>query len=160
MDPARRYYHPIVGYNYRLTNVACAILCAQLERRDAIVARRREIFAFYRKSLDGIPGIGSQPVAQWATPAPWLFCITVDRRQYGRSRDELMGRLDEEGIETRPFFVPMHRMPPYQKTPAARDGSYPIAEQLSESGMNLPTHSGLAESDIERIAAKIRENRR
>lgn len=160
MDPARRYYHPIVGYNYRLTNVACAILCAQLERRDAIVARRREIFAFYRKSLDGIPGIGSQPVAQWATPAPWLFCITVDRRQYGRSRDELMGRLDEEGIETRPFFVPMHRMPPYQKTSGALDGSYPIAEQLSESGMNLPTHSGLAESDIERIAAKIRENRR
>ena len=61
MDPERRYYFPVTGYNYRLTNVACALLCAQLERSEFLIARRREIFAMYRELLDGIPGIQFQP---------------------------------------------------------------------------------------------------
>ena len=113
MDPDRRYWFPVVGYNYRLTNVACALLCAQLERREAILARRRAICAAYRRKLEGVPGVGFQPVAPWAEPAPWLFSITVDAEAFGRTRDELMAALAAEGIETRPFFIPMHQLPPY-----------------------------------------------
>ena len=85
MDPQRRYYFPVTGYNFRLTNVACALLCAQLDRREAIIAQRQQIFQQYRKALEGIPGIGFQPVADWATPAQWLFCATVDAEAYGRT---------------------------------------------------------------------------
>src|SRR6185312_16727605 len=63
MDPNRRYYFPVIGYNFRLTNIACALLCAQLERRDQIVARRREIFVAYRRLLAAVAGIDFQPVA-------------------------------------------------------------------------------------------------
>src|SRR5262249_49820866 len=108
MDPVRRYYFPVVGYNYRMTNVACALLCAQLERYQKIIARRRAIDALYRAQLKSIKGIDLQPIAADVKVAPWLFCITVDKEVYGRSRDELIKHLAELGIETRPFFVPLH----------------------------------------------------
>lgn len=151
VDPARRYHFIVVGYNYRLTNLACALLCAQLERMEQIVSRRRRIFAAYRAALDGIPGIGFQPIATWAQPAPWLYCITVDEPTYGRSRDALMDVLAGEGIETRPFFEPLHRLPPYAGR-AGSAGDLPVTERVARSGMNLPTGAGLSSEEIARIA--------
>lgn len=156
MDPERRYYFPITGYNYRLTNVACAILCAQLERREEMRRRRREVFARHREALTGIPGIGFQPVAGWAEPAPWLFCITVDEAEYGMSRDELSAILAREGIETRPFFIPLHRLPPFAASARRGGMDLPVTDGLGASGMNLPTHSQLAADDIDRVAQVIR----
>ena len=160
MDPARRYYFPVTGYNFRLTNVACAILCAQIERRDAIVDRRRGIFDTYRSGLAGVPGIGFQPVAEWAVPAPWLFCITVDPHAYGRTRDELVDRLDAEGIETRPFFIPLNTLPPFREGALRRGDAVPVAESLGESGLNLPTFGGLTEDDQARVIDAVRGSAR
>ncbi|MFN8629648.1 MAG: DegT/DnrJ/EryC1/StrS family aminotransferase [Chloroflexota bacterium] len=154
MDPARRYWFPIVGYNYRLTNVASAILCAQLERLDEIVAQRMRVFAGYRERLEGIPGIGFQPVAQWAKTTPWLYSITVDAAQFGRTRDSLAAALDRAGIETRPFFHPIHRLPPYAR-PASP--TLPVTDDLAAAGMNLPTSSSLTDADLDRIATAIRD---
>ncbi len=155
MDPLRRYYFPVTGYNFRLTNLACAILCAQLERSQSIVTRRAEIFRAYRSRLEGIPGIGFQPTAGWAEPANWLYCITVDEEAYGRSRDELIRLLAEEGIETRPFFVPLHTLPPFREESRKRNESLPVTDVLGARGMNLPTYNLLADSDIGRIADTI-----
>lgn len=160
MDPDRRYYFPITGYNYRLTNIACAFLCAQLERVEAIVRRRSEIFDRYREQLADIPGIGFQPIATWAEPAPWLFCITVDTTEFGRSRDELAQQLDAKGVETRPFFIPLHTLPPFREGASRRGEHLPVTDQLGRDGMNLPTFADLADADIERIAAVIRSSRR
>src|SRR5262249_16960885 len=121
MDPERRYYFPITGYNFRLTNVASAILCAQMERRHNIVARRREIFARYTTLLTGFSVFGPQPIAEWARPALWLFCITVDESEYGRSRDEVATLLASENIDTRPFFVPLHTLPPFREESRKRN---------------------------------------
>lgn len=66
------------------------MLCAQIERCGQIIERRKQIFTEYRKKFLNIPGIGFQPISLWAEPAPWLFCITVEEKAYGRSRDELM----------------------------------------------------------------------
>jgi perosamine synthetase len=160
VDPKRRYFFPIVGYNYRLTNVACAILCAQIERARDMVARRRHLFARYRERLEGVPGIGFQPVAAWAEATPWLFCVTVDAKAYGRSRDEFMGWLAENGIETRPFFIPVHRLPPYREQARARGEDLPVTDRLGASGVNLPTHTKLDESDVDRVADAIRRGAR
>jgi perosamine synthetase len=160
MDPTRRYYFPVTGYNFRMTNVACAILCAQLERREQLLGRRREIFAAYRNLLDGIPGIQFQPAAPWAETAPWLFCITVDERDYGRTRDELIALLAEKSIETRPFFMPLHTLPPFREEWARRERELPFTEHVSAKGMNLPTFSTLSNSGIEEIASEIRHGRR
>jgi perosamine synthetase len=154
MDPRRRYYFPVVGYNYRLTNVAAALLCGQLERAQQIIARRRAIFDGYSARLREIPGLGFQPVAQWAEPSPWLYCITIDD-EFGISRERLMQRLDEEGIETRPFFIPIHTLPPYQESWSRRGRRLPLTESLAASGLNLPTYAGLSETDLDRISAAI-----
>ncbi len=156
MDPCRRYFFPVIGYNFRLTNVACAILCAQLERQEIIIGRRREIFAEYRRQLEGIPGIGFQPVADWADPAPWLFCITVDEKEYGSSRDELMAVLRENGVDTRPLFIPLHQLPPYREEALQRGDKLPITERLGSSGINLPTYGGMNQSDLDYVCGLIR----
>jgi perosamine synthetase len=159
MDPQRRYFFPVIGYNYRLTNVACAILCAQLERWPEISERRANVFATYRESLSGIDGIGLQPAAEWATPAPWLFCITVDEARFGASRDQLAAKLEEASIETRPFFFPLHRLPPYEGRPGS-SRPLPITDRLAQTGMNLPTFSRMTASDVERVASAIRRVKR
>jgi len=100
MDPRQRYYFPIVGFNYRLTNVAAAILCGQMERRGDILRRRREIVALYAQRLRGIPGIGVRADAAWATTSPWMFAATLDG-DAGVDRDSVARRLAEAGIEVR-----------------------------------------------------------
>jgi perosamine synthetase len=156
MDPQRRYYFPITGYNFRLTNVACAILCAQLERRDQILEQRRRIFARYREALADIPAIGFQPVAAWAEAAPWLFCITVDEKACGTCRNDLMELLTKEGIETRPFFTPLHHLPPFREGSRCRGEHLPVTDHLGSMGLNLPTYTALSSTDIDRIATTIR----
>lgn len=156
MDPNRRYFFPVVGYNYRLTNVACAILCAQLERAEQIIERRRHIYRLYTELLSGIPGIGFQPVAPWAEISPWLYSITVDPEGYGRTRDELMDLLAKDGVETRPFFFPLHRLPPFRELARKRGIDLPVTDELAAKGLNLPTYPGLGDDQIERIAELIR----
>ena len=156
MDPNQRYFFPIVGYNYRLTNVVCAILCAQLERAEQIIERRRHIYRLYSEYLSGIPGIGFQPVAPWAEITPWMFCITVDPEGFGRTRDELMDFLAKEGVETRPFFFPLHRLPPFREQARKRGIDLPVTDELAGKGLNLPTYPGLRDAQIERITKLIR----
>ncbi|HEX6488833.1 MAG TPA: DegT/DnrJ/EryC1/StrS family aminotransferase [Candidatus Dormibacteraeota bacterium] len=160
MDPDRRYFFPIVGHNFRLTNVACAFLCAQLERRDEIIAMRRQVYSWYQAALAGIPGLGFQPVAEWATPAPWLFCVTVDADAYGSTRDELAAALREAGIDSRPFFVPLHSLPPYREQSVRRREELPHTDRLAAAGLNLPTYSGLTEAQVGRVAEVIRRQAR
>jgi perosamine synthetase len=155
MDPQRRYYFPITGYNFRLTNVACALLCGQLERRDYIISRRQWIYEQYRDRLAVIPGINYQPAASWAKPAHWLFCITIDEAEYGHSRDEVITRLDEAGIETRPFFIPLHTLPPFREESRVRGEHLPMTDRLSATGINLPTFTGMTEQEIERVAGAL-----
>lgn len=155
MDPNRRYYFPVTGYNFRLTNVACALLCAQLERREVIISRRRQIFTLYHEMLYDIPGIDLQPIADWAEPASWLFCITVDTDAFGRTRNTLMEMLASQGVETRPFFIGLHRMPPFREDSRRRGTNLPVTDRLSESGLNLPTYPGLPDKMIEYISHAI-----
>jgi perosamine synthetase len=159
MDPNRRYYFPVIGYNFRLTNIACALLCAQLERKDQITARRRDIFTAYRKLLAPVLGIGFQPVADWAKPAPWLFCATIDQDKFGMDRDRLAEELGKRGVETRPFFVPLHSLPPYQ-TGDNGAGSFPVTEQLARDGINLPTFCGMSDEQVAYVCQAIADIRR
>jgi perosamine synthetase len=159
-DPQRRYFFPITGYNFRLTNVASAILCAQLERAHDIVARRRQIFARYQEQLRDIPGLSFQPVAPWAEAAPWIFCLLVDEAAYGRSRDGLMAWLDEAGVETRPFFIPLHTLPPFREESRRRGEVLPHSDRLAAAGLNLPTFNSITEEQISTVCDAIRKGRR
>jgi perosamine synthetase len=151
MDPKRRYYFPVTGYNFRLTNVACALLCAQLERRELIMGRRRELYALYRTMLESVPGIGFQPVAPWALVSPWLFCISIEEREFGIPRDEVMRKLYEVGVETRPFFIPLHTLPPFREGARARGNHLSATVELAGRGINLPTYSEMTDAEVRRV---------
>ena len=156
MDPNRRYYFPVTGYNFRLTNVACALLCAQLERKEDIIERRHEIFSMYRGLLADMPGVVFQPIADWADPAPWLFSILIKEDAFGRSRDELIEYLESLGVETRPFFIPLHKLPPFRESSENRGDSLPCSDELGEIGLNLPTYSTMSNNDIENVVDAIK----
>lgn len=153
MDPERRYWFPVVGYNYRLTNVAAAILCAQLERREHFLASRRAIYARYTERLSSIMGVFLQKDIEGTERSPWLFCMLVGSG-FGIDRDGLMQRLGEAGIETRPFFPPVHQLPPYEDNRSARL-ELPVTNLLAASGLNLPTHVGMSLDSVDLVCDEI-----
>lgn len=155
VDPERRYYFPVTGYNFRMTNIAAAILCGQMERRTAIMEKRRQILEWYREELAGVVGLEFQPIAPWAKPAPWLMCALVTD-EFACSRDAVMTGLRAEGIDTRPFFIPLHTLPPFRQESKARGECLPETERLASLGFNLPTYPALQRGDIAKICVIIR----
>jgi len=150
MDPARRYWFPVVGYNYRMTNIAAAIGLAQMERIEDHLAMRQRIAAGYRKRLAGTEDVLTLPISEnWAGHVYWMYTVLINRPDL-KSRDAVIEALDEAGIESRPIFYPMHVMPPY-----AEDGAYPNADWCAERGINLPTHGSLSEEDLDRVVATL-----
>ncbi len=155
MDKERRYWHPIVGYNYRLTNLQAAIGVAQMERIDEILARRREMAALYDKALSGVPGLVLPPRAEWAEPVCWLYSLLVDDSA-PFSRDELIERLAAQGLDARPFFYPLTDMPPYQHRVNGQT-AYPMTERLSRQGISLPSSTRLSEAEVLSVAEKVKQ---
>jgi perosamine synthetase len=154
MAPDRRYWHPVVGFNYRLTNLQAAVGVAQMERVDAILAAKRGIAAAYDEGLRGLPGLTLPPRATWAEPVFWLYSVLVDPDEFGCAREDLMARLDSRGVETRPLFPPIHTQPIYRT-----ERALPVAERISRIGLSLPSAVGLGKSDITRVVETIRDVR-
>ena len=151
MDPNRRYWHIMVGFNYRMTNIQAAIGLAQLKKLDKFIEVKRRNARLYSSLLEDVKGIVLPPEEPWAKSVYWLYSILIED-DFGMSRDELMRFLEEHGVETRPFFNPIHIMPPY------RTGeSFPVTERLARTGINLPSSVKLTEEEIEYVANLIRE---
>jgi len=152
MDPNRRYWFPVIGYNYRLSNVSAALFCAQYERREEIVRKRNEIFAEYSRNLANEPHVKLQPELFGRIKSPWLYSVLVDPK----IREELMLVLADAGIETRPFFTPINHMPPYKDK--YENIKLPNSELISASGINLPTYPDLLPQDIVYITSNLKTN--
>jgi perosamine synthetase len=151
-DPQRRYWFPVIGFNYRMTNIAAAIGLAQVERIEWHLGRRRENADWYRDRLAAHPYVRLVDAPEFANSAFWMNGIELrDTCQTGR--DELMAALAEFGIETRPFFYPCHTMPPYAHlAPAA---GLPIAERLAARGISLPSSATLTREDVDYVCDAI-----
>jgi dTDP-4-amino-4,6-dideoxygalactose transaminase len=153
MNPNRRYWYDIIGFNYRMTNLQAAIGVAQLKKLDKFVEKKRQIAKQYSEELKDLEERGVitlHPEMSWAKSVYWMFCILVDDK-FGMSRDDLMKKLEQKGIDTRPFFYPMHVMPPYKN-----NEEFTVAEGISRKGINLPSGVGLTKEDVERIVNEIR----
>jgi len=154
MAPDRRYWHPVVGFNYRLTNLQAAIGVAQMERVDAILAAKRGIAVAYDEGLRDLPGLTLPPRETWAEPVFWLYSVLVDPDEFGCAREDLVARLDRRGVETRPLFPPIHTQPIYRT-----ERALPVAERIARVGLSLPSAVGLGKSDITRVVETIRDVR-
>jgi len=155
MDPKRRYWFPVIGYNYRMTNVEAALLCAQLERRDVLIEARLAVYQAYEDRLKPIPGVKLQEKVPDTSRSPWLFSVLINEREFGCSRDQLMSHLDRLDIETRPFFPLLNTLPPYARERTERTIATPVAEQLAAQGVNLPTSSRMSMADVHRVCQGI-----
>jgi perosamine synthetase len=151
MDPQRRYWFPVVGNNFRMTNIEAAIGLAQLEKIDFHLEARRRVAAWYSHHLAPLQEHLELPIEEsWARHSYWIYTVLLKNGDEA-ARDEAMSALAAAGIETRPVFYPMHVMPPYRE----RGASYPVAETCSRRGFHLPTHALLTEDDVVRIAEEM-----
>ena len=152
-DPERRYWFPVVGFNYRMTNIAAAIGLAQLERIDWHLERRREVAGWYRELLKDCEQLTLSPELRWARSSFWMNCaLLAEDARVGR--DEVMALLAKAGVETRPFFYPLHTLPPFRRFADAE--TYPVADSLARRGLNLPSGALLSRDDVEYVAEAIR----
>ncbi|MCB4755552.1 MAG: aminotransferase class I/II-fold pyridoxal phosphate-dependent enzyme [Elusimicrobia bacterium] len=149
MTPQRRYWHLEAGYNYRLTNLQAAIGVAQMERANSFIVKKRSLASQYETILKNFPGITLPLTVTWAKSSYWLYTILVNTNS-GFHRDELMHKLLQNGIETRPAFHPLHTMPPY--TPYVKHDEFPITNRISQTGLSLPSAVSLRAEEIERIS--------
>ncbi len=152
MVNTNRYWHPVVGYNYRLTNVAAAIGLAQLEKVDRQIQGRTDVATWYQEYLQGVSGVQWQQSKVWADRVWFLFTLVIhdDERSV---RDELIPYLLKQGIDSRPVYYPLHSMPPY--VGHQDGGEFPVAEQISKRGLNLPTWAGMTKEDVKYICETI-----
>lgn len=142
----RRYWHEVLGFNYRMTNIAAAIGTAQMERIDAILARKREIAAGYRERLAGGPVTFQRPLPG-VVGSEWLVSVLLPP---GTDRDRLMADMAEHKVETRPVFYCAHHMPMYQN-----GQSLPVAEDIAARGLSLPSFPALTGRDLDRVAGAL-----
>ena len=152
-DPNRRYWHTVIGYNYRLTNMQCALGLAQLEQVQHKIERREQIRSRYsqhfRQIADLFRPLEMEP---WAKSVCWLFTGLVGD-QAALTRDELAVALEVRGIESRPIFYTINDMPAHVDL----HGSFPVAADASRRGISLPTHTLLTDDDVDRVAESVIE---
>lgn len=148
-DPARHYQHSELGFNYRMSNVVAGIGRGQLKVLDQRVEKKKYIFEFYKKELGGLDGVQFMPINEWNEPNYWLSCMTLS----GKIRPlDIMEALEEENIESRPIWKPMHLQPFFEKYDYVGAG---VSEKLFENGICLPSDTKMADEDLERVVGII-----
>jgi perosamine synthetase len=146
-SPTRRYWHVVAGFNYRMTNMCAAIGVAQLERLASIIARKRAIASQYRDLLADDP-VSFQSRRLDVESAEWLVSVLLPR---GVDRDQVIDLMAADGVETRPAFYCAHQMPMY-----AASLKLPVAVEIAERGISLPSYPQMSEADVARVVAALR----
>ena len=150
----RNYVHTAVGFNYRMTNLQAALGCAQTERMHELVEMRRTNAHYYSQQLSasGLEELLQLPVEKpWAKNCYWMYGVVL-KRDVKKSRDEIMIALKEKGIDTRPFFFPMHLQP------ILKSGqSLPVSENLGQRGFYLPSSSHLKRDQMGRVVESLKQ---
>ena len=149
----KAFYHPEVGYNFRMPNLLAAFGVAQLENINEFLKVKRDNALYYNELLKDVKGITLPVEKEWAANCYWLYSVVVED-EYGITRDELIKKLKEHGIESRPFFMPIHDMPPYKVN---IHGEMAITEELYSKGINLPSSVNLTRDDVKTICEVIKE---
>lgn len=144
MSNEKKYWHTEIGFNYRMTNIQAAIGLAQLERVDKFIEIKRKNAKIYNKLLSDVRGIEFPVEEKWAKNVYWMYSILTNKRE------ELSKALKNKNVDSRPFFYPLHTMPPYLKK-----GICPISEELSPKGLSLPSSTKLSEDQIKYVCKVI-----
>ncbi len=151
-----RFFHEQPGHNFRMTGYQAAMGRVQLAKIDLILAEKRRVAATYNRALADVPGITTPVEQPWARHVYWMYSILVED-EFGLTRDELMATLRERGVESRTFFCPMNLQPFLREQAGFRDVPCPVAEELWQRGLYLPSSPSLSDEDVEGVAALVAE---
>jgi perosamine synthetase len=146
MNPNKRYWHDVVGFNYRMTNLQAALGVAQLAKIERLIGRKRAIAKMYRELLPHNRDIAHAPEMLWAKNTYWFYSILLN----SKTRDGVATYLAQQSIETRPFFYPIHILPPYYHGQRLR-----VAEELSARGLNLPSGPRATDDEIRYVSSAV-----
>ena len=148
VSPDREYWHDEIGFNFRMTNICASIGVAQLEQADSVIAAKRRLSAWYQEELLDLP-LTFQVESSDTVHTYWMVSVLAPT---GSMRDSIRKALKEAGVETRPLFFPAHIM-----TVFASNEAFPVAEDLSIRGMNLPSYPALTREQVSYICMVIRQ---
>lgn len=151
-EKGKRFWHQQLGFNYRLTNLQAAVGTAQFEHIDEFVEIRRRNAFYYNSLLEKVEGITLPPEAKWAKNVYWMYTILIEKN-FGLSRDDLMVRLKEKGVDSRRAFYPIHAQPLY--TEQFTGQKFPVAGQLSDKGVYLPSGNTLTKEQIDQVVETL-----
>lgn len=151
MDRSQGYWHPVIGFNYRMTNIQAAIGVGQMENFDTILQKKRIVASTYHQLLADIKSITLPTDAPWATSSCWLYTILLNGLGGKSKKNDLLEELRKENVEARSTFIPMHRQPIFEES-----RSYPVADHISDNGISLPTFATLKYEDIDKICNVIK----
>jgi len=155
-QPRKRFIHEDLGWNFRMSNLQAALGVAQLERLDAFVERKRRMGKQYTELLSEVSALQLPlPRTEYAQNIYWVYGLLL-KDDVGFDAEEAMCRLKELGIETRPFFWPMHEQPVFKKMGLFDSESHPVAERMARRGFYLPSGLGLTSNQISYVANSVR----
>jgi perosamine synthetase len=147
--------HDRLGFNYRLTDIACAIGLVQLRRLDGMLADRARVAGWYREALAGIEGLGLPcPDADGDRRGWFVLVVQVPR---GSDRDEVVTMLRARGVQSKPYLPAIHLMSFYRERFGYREGDFPVCEDVAARSIALPFFPAMTESQVERVAAALSE---
>jgi perosamine synthetase len=149
-----RYRHERAGFNFRMTGFQAAFGVAQLQKIDAIIEKKRSVAERYSRALAGLPGLQLPAEKDWAFNVYWMYGLTVGP-EYGLSRNKLAAHLKARGIDTRTFFCPMNQQPCLQERPGYRAVACPVADEIWETGLYLPSSITLSDAEIATVCDEI-----
>lgn len=150
----KMFFNAEVGFKYKMSSMQAALGLAQLERLDELVARKREIFTWYRERLDGRVQLNTEPPR--GLNSYWMVTAVVPESG-GLRTENLMSGLEAEGIDSRPFFHPLSSLPAYREIVSAARARQQnvISYSVSPRGINLPSALSLTEDDVDRVASVL-----
>lgn len=157
--PEKRFVHFELGFNFRITNIQAAIGLAQTERIKEHVAKKIWIGKFYNNLLKPLEEKGLIRLSvekEWAKNTYWMYGVVLNK-DLGITAEEAMKKLAEKGIQTRPFFYPLHLQPVFEKLPWYKKERLPVSENLYKYGFYLPSGLTLTEAEIQKVAEYLEE---
>jgi perosamine synthetase len=146
--------HDRLGFNYRLSDVACALGLAQLERLDELLAARARIASLYNEALAGVEDLTLPCPDAGGDERSWFVYVVQLPR--GSDRDATIKALRERGIDSKPYLPAIHLMSYYREAFGHREGEFPVCEDVSSRSIALPFFPGLADGQVEQVATELR----
>ena len=153
MSPDRRYWNEIVGYNYRMTNLQAAVGVAQLERAEHIVSEKIRIANKYTEELVKETDLILPKTPTNVRNSFWFYTVCLGRK-VKNARDLIIQGMEDSGVETRPTFIPLHRMPPYRDYVQDHQ-KFPVADFVGDAGISLPSGVRMTDKDVTSVAQTL-----